>query len=78
MIVNLALVGLIFVGLLLLARIECLTMKEIAERTGSSPVAVKQLVFRALRKLRDVFGDTASFHLADGNLQADTMDGTTS
>ncbi len=46
-----------------LSRIEGLKTKDIAERMGRSPDAVKQLVVRALKKLKDSFGDTESFHL---------------
>lgn len=52
----------------LLARIEGLTMKEIAARMGKTPGAVRQLLFRALGKLKDVFGDTESLGLPDRRL----------
>ena len=50
---------------ILLARIEGLTMGEIAERMGRSPDAVKKLLARALRKLREVFGETDSLRLPE-------------
>ncbi len=48
-----------------LSRIEGLKTVEIAERMGRSREAVKQLIFRALRRLRESFGDTESLHLPD-------------
>jgi RNA polymerase sigma factor (sigma-70 family) len=48
---------------ILLARVEGLSMKEIAERLHRSPNAVVQLLWRALKKLRDAFGETESLHL---------------
>ena len=48
---------------ILLARIERLRIREIAERMNRSPDAVKQLLVRALRRLRESFGDTESLHL---------------
>ena len=48
---------------ILLARIEGLPIKEIAGRMGRSPKAVTQLLMRALKNLRESFGDTESLHL---------------
>ena len=48
---------------ILLARIEGLQIKEIARRWNRSPDAVAHLLFRALRKLKESFGDTESLHL---------------
>ena len=48
---------------ILLARIERLRIEEIAARMNRSPDAVKQLLVRALRKLKESFGDTESLHL---------------
>jgi RNA polymerase sigma-70 factor, ECF subfamily len=48
-----------------LSRIEGLKIDEMAERMGRSTAAVKQLLFRALRRLRESFGDTESLHLPD-------------
>jgi RNA polymerase sigma-70 factor, ECF subfamily len=53
---------------IVLARIERLRSREIAQRMGRSEQAVAQLLARALRKLREVFGDTASFTLPDRSL----------
>jgi RNA polymerase sigma-70 factor (subfamily 1) len=48
---------------ILLARAEGLSIKDIAIRMDRSPDAVKQLLSRALRKLRTTFGKTDSLHL---------------
>ena len=53
---------------ILLARVQSLSMKEIAERLGKTPEAVKPLLWRALQKLRLSFGETESFHLPKRNL----------
>lgn len=54
-----------------LSRVEGLKIKEVAKRMGRSQNAVKQLVVRALRRLKEVFGDTESFHLPDRRLDAE-------
>jgi RNA polymerase sigma-70 factor (ECF subfamily) len=46
-----------------LSRLEGLKIREIAQRTGRSEDAVKQLLARGLRGLRRRMGDTESFHL---------------
>lgn len=46
-----------------LSRIEGLSVRDIAERMGRSPEAVQKLLGRALRKLRERFGETESLHL---------------
>jgi len=51
-----------------LARIEGLKMREIAERMGRTESAVKNLLFKAMQKLRDSFGDTESLSLPDREL----------
>ncbi len=56
---------------LVLSRIEGLPMKEIAERMGRSLNSVKHLLARALVELKERFGDTESFHLADRRLDAE-------
>lgn len=48
---------------ILLSRIEGLNFEEIAHRMNRSPAAVKQLLWRALKKLKEAFGDTESLHL---------------
>ena len=48
---------------IMLSRIEGLTFEEIAGRMNRSPAAVKQLLWRALKKLKESFGDTESLHL---------------
>ena len=51
-----------------LARIEGVPVNEIANRMNRSPKAVYQLLWRALQKLRESFGDTESLHLPDRNM----------
>lgn len=46
-------------------RLEGFSVTEAARRMNRSPNAVSHLLLRALRKLRDTFGDTESFHLPD-------------
>jgi RNA polymerase sigma-70 factor (ECF subfamily) len=53
----------------LLARVERLSMKEVARRMHRSPEAVTQLLWRALRKLKESFGNTDSFHLPPRRLE---------
>ena len=48
-----------------LARLEGLTFPEIARRLDRRPDAVRQIAVRALRRLRDFFGDTESLGLPD-------------
>jgi RNA polymerase sigma-70 factor (ECF subfamily) len=50
---------------ILLTRIERLTLDEIARRMERSKDAVKQLLRRALEQLRRNFGETESIHLPD-------------
>lgn len=52
-----------------LCRIEGLTSAEVARRMKRSPEAVRQLLVRALRDLREAFGDTQSFHLPPRRLK---------
>ena len=54
-----------------LSRIEGLKVREIAERMGRSPSAVKNLLFKAMRKLKESFGDTESLSLPDRRLGDD-------
>ena len=53
---------------IVLARIEGLQMKEIAEQMSRSVGAVQNLLFRALKELKKTFGDTESFHLPERHL----------
>jgi RNA polymerase sigma-70 factor (ECF subfamily) len=48
---------------IVLARIQGLPVKEIARKMNRSPKAVYQLLWRALKRLRVVFGETDSFSL---------------
>lgn len=48
---------------ILLARVHELTIQEIASRMGRTPEAVSMLLLRAVRKLREIFGDTDSWRL---------------
>ena len=59
---------------ILLARMHDLPLSVVAERMGRSPAAVKQLLFRALQKLKTRFGDTESLRLPDRRLR-DAEDG---
>ena len=54
---------------IMLARVERLPMKEVARRMDRTPEAVTQLLWRALRKLKDSFGSTDSFHLPPRSLE---------
>jgi RNA polymerase sigma-70 factor (ECF subfamily) len=55
---------------IVLARIERLRIRDIAERMSRSEDAVKQLLARALRSLKHSFGDTESLSLPDRALRA--------
>ena len=50
---------------ILLAKIEGLSIEEVARRMNRSPSAVSHILLRALRKLRESLGDTESLHLPD-------------
>jgi RNA polymerase sigma-70 factor (ECF subfamily) len=56
---------------IVLARIERLRIAEIAVRMHRSPDAVKQLLVRALRRLKESFGDTESLGLPPRRLGGD-------
>jgi RNA polymerase sigma-70 factor (ECF subfamily) len=58
---------------ILLARVEGLKVKEIARRMNRSPDAVKKLLSRALKALKECFGDTESFHLPQRPLGAEGL-----
>lgn len=53
---------------ILLARIEGLQLKEVAEQMSRSVSAVQKLLLRALKELKEAFGDTESLHLPDRHL----------
>ncbi len=46
-----------------MARIQGLPIRDIAARIGRTPNATSILLYRALMKLKDLFGDTESLHL---------------
>lgn len=54
-----------------LARIEGLKVREVAERMGRSPASVRNLLFKAMKRLRTSFGDTESLSLPDRHLGDD-------
>ncbi len=61
---------------LLLARVEGLPTKIIAERLGRAPEAIRQSLWRSLQKLRRAMGETDSFSLpADRGLAAHGRNG---
>lgn len=58
-----------------LARIEGLGLKEVAQRMGRSHAAARKLLCRALRSLKEGFGDTESLHLPARHLEgSETQD----
>ena len=54
---------------ILLARVEGLPLAEVARRMKRSTEAVSQLLWRALKKLKESFGSTDSFHLPNRRLE---------
>ncbi len=54
---------------ILLARVERRPLAVVARRMGRSPEAVSQLLWRALKKLKESFGSTDSLHLPDRRLE---------
>ncbi len=52
-----------------LARIEGLPMAEIARRMKRTPSSVRNLLFRAMKQLRETFGDTESLGLPDRSIE---------
>ena len=58
-----------------LSRIEGLRISEVAERMGRSPSAVKNLLLRAMKQLRESFGETESLSLPDRHLGEGSGDG---
>lgn len=58
-----------------LSRLEGLRVSEIADRMKKSESAIKSLLVRSLRNLKESFGDTESLHLPDRRLHmGDTND----
>jgi len=53
----------------MLVRIEGLQIKEAAERMNRTPKAVAHLLARALKQLKERFGDTESLHLPPRRLR---------
>ena len=58
---------------LFLARVRCLPIKEVAQRMERSPRATSVLLVRALMRLKEAFGETASLSLPDRSLEAEGM-----
>ncbi len=59
-----------------LARMDGLSIKEIAKQMGRSESAVHNLLLRATKQLRQSFGDTESLNLGDGHFEdTGTTDG---
>ncbi len=58
-----------------LARIEGLSIAEIAERMNRTPSSVRNLLFRAMKQLRESFGDTESLGLPDRFIEEDRENG---
>ena len=56
---------------ILLVRIEGLSIKEAARLMARSPEATSQLLWRALKKLKEAFGDTGSFSLPERRLEGE-------
>lgn len=54
-----------------LSRLEGLKIEEIAARLGRSTSSVRNLLFRAMKQLRESFGDTESLHLPHRHFQKD-------
>jgi RNA polymerase sigma-70 factor (ECF subfamily) len=59
---------------IMLARVEGLRIAEIARRMNRSQEAVKKLLRRGLKKLREGFGETDSLHLPDRSLKCGETD----
>ncbi len=54
-----------------LSRVEGLKVSEVARRLNKTESAVKSLITRSLRKLRESFGDTESLHLPNRGLDSE-------
>ena len=59
---------------ILLTRIQGMSLKRAAEKMGRSPEAVRKLFWRALKQLRSVLTNTASLHLPDRRLESEEDD----
>ncbi len=59
---------------ILLTRIQGMSLKRAAEKMGRSPEAVRKLFWRALKQLRSVLTNTASLHLPDRRLESEEGD----
>ena len=59
---------------ILLAKIEKLPLKVVAERMSRSHQGVRQLLRRALQSLKEGFGDTESLHLPHRRLDGGPVD----
>jgi RNA polymerase sigma-70 factor (ECF subfamily) len=57
-----------------LSRTEGLSIREIADRMGRTESAVKNLLLRATRRLRESFGDTESLGLDSGSSRDTEVD----
>lgn len=52
-----------------LARLEGLSIAEIARRVNRTPGSVRNLLFRAMKQLRESFGDTESLGLPERSIE---------
>jgi RNA polymerase sigma-70 factor (ECF subfamily) len=59
---------------ILLSRLEGLSLREIAVRMNRTPNAVSHLLMRALRKLKGFFGETESFRLPPHRLNSEEVE----
>lgn len=57
-----------------LSRLEGLKIKEVAVQMCRTPEATKKLLYRALERLKQEFGDTQSLHLPDRSLMSERAD----
>jgi RNA polymerase sigma-70 factor (ECF subfamily) len=58
-----------------LARLEGLSIAEIAERMNRTPGSVRNLLLRAMKQLRESFGDTESLGLPDRSFESGESNG---
>jgi len=57
--------------IIVLTRLKRLSFDEAATRMGRTPDAAKQLLYRALKRLKEEFGDTESLHLPARSLEVE-------